>query len=207
MFFYLARNPEVQAKVAAEVRAAFSSSAEVRAGPALHGCRYLKAFIQEACRMTPPVAAEPSREVLPGGAQVGGHVFPAGTLLSTGLYALSYNADVYPEPFAFRPERWLPEHATADAIALAESGFCAFSAGSRGCPGKNLAMMEMTLVMAKLVWAYELRQDQSNLLGGGGRAGLGDKMRKGRECEGQFQIFDAFVAVRHGPMVQFKKRE
>ena len=58
-------------------------------------------------RTTPPVAAEPSRTVLRGGTTVDGHYIPQAQRVSTGLYCLSYNPDVYPEPSRFRLERWI----------------------------------------------------------------------------------------------------
>lgn len=206
LFFYLARDEAVRARLTAELRGAFATAADIRAGPALSGCQYLSAFIQEGLRMAPPVSAEPSRQVLAGGATVDGQYFPAGTRLSTGFYCLSYNADVYPEPFRFRPERWLPAGAagtTADDLAAAQQALCAFSAGTRGCPGKNLAWLEMTLVLAKVLFAFDVRPDPAS------RLGAGDPVagQPGRRAEGQYQTYDAFVSLRNGPMVQFKRRE
>lgn len=200
--FYLARNPAIQARLAHEVNSAFSSASEIESGVKLQSCKYLRAFIQETCRMTPPVGAEPARQVREGGTWVEGHFFPEGTKLSTGFYCLSYNEDVYPEPFKFRPERWIVgEGASPESLALAESGFCAFSTGSRGCIGKNLAWVEMMIVMAKLIWHFEVQQDEKNHLGAGDPAGMYGR----REVE-QYQVKDAFVAMRDGPMVQFRKR-
>ena len=205
-FFYLARRPDIQAKLVEEVRSAFSSYSEIKSGNKLMSCKYLTAFLQEAMRMTPPVAAEPSREVLPGGTTVDGHYIPEGLHVSTGLYCLSYNENVYPEPFAFRPERWIvgegEDGASAESVALAENGFCAFSSGSRGCVGKNLAWLEMRLVIAKTLWEFEIKGDPTNKLGGGDRAG-----KPGRQTEDQYQIYDMFVSNRHGPVIQVKRRE
>jgi cytochrome P450 len=206
-FFYLARHPEIQAKLAQEVLSAFSSYSEIKGGSKIMSCKYMTAFLQEAMRMTPPVAAEPSREVLPGGTTVGDHYIPAGLHVSTGLYCLSYNSNVYPEPFKFCPERWIvdetgKEGSSADSVALAENGFCAFSYGTRGCVGKNLAWLEMRLVMAKTLYMYEIQADPTNKLGGGDVNG-----KPGRQKEDQYQIYDMFVANRKGPVIQMKKRQ
>jgi cytochrome P450 len=205
-YFYLVRNPDMQAKIAQEVLTTFSSYDEIKSGPKLMSCKYLTAFLQEALRMTPPVAAEPSREVLPGGTTVGDHYIPAGLHVSFGMYCLSYNENIYPEPFKFRPERWIvdesgKEGSSAESVALAESGFCAFSYGTRGCVGKNLAWLEMRLVMAKCLWKFELRADPTNNLGGGDAKG-----KPGRQVESQYQLYDIFVSGRKGPVIQMKKR-
>ncbi|KAF2649983.1 cytochrome P450 [Lophiostoma macrostomum CBS 122681] len=206
MLFYLVRFPEKQAKLAQEILSTFSGFDDIKGGPKLHSCKYLTAFIQEASRMTPPVSAEPAREVLPGGTHVDGHYIPEGLNLSTGLYCLSYNDHIFPEPFSFRPERWIvsedeSEGSSAESVTLAETGFCAFSTGSRGCVGKNLAWLEMRIVLAKLLWTFEMKADPTNKLGGGD-----SNAREGRRVENQYQTYEMFVSGRKGPMVHLKKR-
>jgi cytochrome P450 len=202
-YFYLSRHPAVQEKLAHEILSTFSSYDDIKAGPKIQSCKYLTAFLMEAMRMSPPVPAEPSREVLPGGTTVNGHYFPQGSLLSTAFWAMHYNKDYYPQPLQFCPERWIVGEAgsTADSVALAESAFCAFSAGSRGCVGKNMAWLEMRIVMAKTLWKFEIKQDPHNNLGGGSV-----DARPGRREEGQYQTYEMFVSNRKGPMVQLKER-
>jgi cytochrome P450 len=207
VFFYLVRRPEIQEKLKEEIFSTFSSYNEIKSGSKLASCKYLTAFLQEAMRMTPPVSAEPSREVLPGGTVVDGHYIPEGLHVSTGLYCLSYNNEIYPEPFNFRPERWVVDvdetkGSSAESVALAESGFCAFSTGSRGCVGKNLVWLEMRLVVAKTLWKFEIKGDPTNKLGGGEPNG-----KPGRRMVDQYQTYDMFVSNRKGPMVQVKRRE
>lgn len=154
-------------------------------------------------RMSAPIPAEPSREVLPGGITVNGHYFPEGSLVSTAFWAMHHNKDYYASPLHFRPERWIVGEAgsTTESVALAESAFCAFSSGSRGCVGKNMAWLEMRIVMAKTLWKFEMKQDPLNKLGGGSAAG-----RPGRREEGQYQTYEMFVSNRKGPVVQLKER-
>lgn len=96
----------------------------------------------------------------------------------------------------------MAEHSSPESIALAESGFCAFSHGSRGCPGKNLAWIEMKLVMAKVIFSFEIKANAANDVGGGCVNG-----KAGRQTVDQYQTYDAFVSLRDGPMVHFKRRE
>lgn len=193
-----------QAKLAEEILSTFHSFDDIAGGPSLHGCKYLKAFIQESLRMAPPVGAELDREVLKGGTVVDGEFIPEGVNVSVGHYCLSYNKEIFPEPLEFRPERWIvgEKASSAESVALAESAFCAFSTGSRGCPGKNLAWLEMMIVMAKIIHKFEVRRDFADNLGGGSPEG-----RVGRRNVDQYQTYDAFVSLRQGPMVQFKRRQ
>jgi cytochrome P450 len=87
-YFYLSRNPRIQEKLAQEILSNFDSYDEIKAGPKLQSCKYLTAFLHEAMRMSPPVPAEPSREVLEGGTTVNGHYFPQGSLVSTAFWAM-----------------------------------------------------------------------------------------------------------------------
>lgn len=209
VMFYLVRRADAQARLAEEVLGMFDSADDMAPGAALQACSYLRAVINEGLRMTPPVPAELQREVLPGGAVIEGHFFPAGTTVSVSPYALGYNEDVFPKPFEFRPERWVVgeegpdgEVVSEESVRASERALSAFSAGSRGCIGKNLAWMEMTLVLAKLVYTFEMRRDPSNNLG----AGDAVKGRPGRRNPDQYQIYDIFVCLRDGPMVQLKRR-
>lgn len=205
-FFYLSRNPEIQEKIAKEVAAAFSTVDDIKGGPALYSCQNLQAFIKETLRMSPPVPADLSREVLEGGLVVDGQYFAPGVRVSTACYCMHHNKDIYEEPFKFSPERWIVDEsdktgASAEKVALAESGYMPFSAGPRSCVGKNLAYLEMGIVLAKVLHNFEIRKDPASNLGGGS-----PDAREGRRAIDQFQLHEIFVAIRDGPMVQLKKR-
>jgi cytochrome P450 len=205
--FYLGRNPEIQDAIAEEILAAFPTADDIKGGPTLHGCRNLQAFIKETLRMSPPVPADLSREVTDGGLVVDGRYFAPGTRVSTACYCLHHNKDLYDEPFRFNPSRWIVDEndttgASAEMVARAESGYMPFSAGPRGCVGKNLAYLELGIVLAKVLHHFEVRQDPSNNLGGGS-----PEAREGRREPDQYQLQDIFVAIRDGPMVQLRRRQ
>lgn len=206
MFFYLAHYPQAQKRLANEVFETFPSAQDIVSGPKLQSCAYLRVVIQEVLRMTPPISADPAREVLRGGTVVDGEFLPEGTNVSVGHYCLGYNKDVFPEPFVFKPERWIAgdesSGATEQSVALAEEAFCAFSTGSRGCLGKNLAWMELSIVVAKVIYAFEIRRDPKSNLGGGSA-----DSRVGRRNPLQFQTYDTFVSLREGPIVQLSHRK
>jgi hypothetical protein len=89
----------------------------------------------------------------------------------------------------------------SESVELGQSALCAFSTGPRGCVGKNMAWLEMRIVMAKAIWKYELEQDQDNNLGGGSPGG-----EWGRRCGDQYQTYDVFVSNRKGPIVRLKEK-
>ena len=143
------------------------------------------------------------REVLPGGLQIEGHYFPAGTVIGTPHYAIHHNDAYYPEPFNFNPSRWIEgEGTTLESVQLAQSAFCPFSIGPRGCLGKAMAYAEMKLLLARTVWMYDIRLEKGSTMGEG-FPGLGF----GRSRRDEYQLYDWFAARADGPMVEFKLRQ
>ncbi|KAF2144960.1 uncharacterized protein K452DRAFT_356306 [Aplosporella prunicola CBS 121167] len=82
---------------------------------------------------------------------------PAGTGLILNTYAIHKDADVYPSPQDFLPERWEGKLETAAEDSLgAKSEHFAFGAGRRICPGQYLAERSLFLVMSHVLWAFEI---------------------------------------------------
>jgi cytochrome P450 len=70
---------------------------------------------------------------------VDGHAIPRGTAVGVSLYSLLHDADYFPEPFAFRPERWLG--AEDYERAKIRRAFAPFALGDRGYAGKAMAYL------------------------------------------------------------------
>jgi cytochrome P450 len=209
--FYLVREPRALEKVCAEVRAAFGDVEEIRQGPKLGSCTYLRACIDEAMRLSPSVGGLLPREVLPGGTVVDGERIPAGTIVGTPHYAIHHHPDYYPEPFAYVPERWIAGSEVAvlgggkvseEDVARAQSAFCPFSVGPRGCIGKGLAYIEMMTSLARVLFLYDLRRAVGVADPGEGKAGA----EWGRDRVGEYQLVDTFTSLKDGPMVEFRRR-
>ena len=130
---------------------------------------------------------------------------PAGTTIGVSPYAIHHNPDYFPQPFTFRPGRWIVDEksggTTAEDVARAQSAFFPFNIGSRGCVGKNLAYQELSIAIARVVWLYDMREGDRGVLK---KAGKNYKGMEGEESE--YPIEDYFVAHCDGPMVSFKRR-
>lgn len=203
--FYLVTNPSVLTHLEHEIRTEFSDIEDIRIGPQLERCCYLSSCITESLRLTPPVGSILPREVLPGGLTVDGTWFPPGTDLGVPHYALHHSEEHFPAPFEFRPERWLAKASVGGeqfssnmekAQTQTHAAFTAFGLGRTSCIGKHLAYQEMSLVLARIVWLYEMRLAPSP--GGGKGAGPAAK---------QFPTLDRFVSSHDGPMVQFRLKK
>jgi cytochrome P450 len=212
--FYLTRYPDAYGRAAAEARAAFRSGGDVRLGPALNSCEYLRACINEAMRMSPPVGSALWRMVLPGGLNIGDRYVPGGCELGTGIYSIHHSDRYYRDPFVYRPERWLAkkQQQRSDGAASATSpeeaelelegvraAFNPFSLGMRGCIGKSLAMNELMLALASLLVRCDVQTTHCN----DARLGEGSSGNVfGRHRVFEYQVKDWLIAHRNGPMVK-----
>lgn len=107
---------------------------------------YLDAVIKEGLRLFPPIPMSFPRYVPQGGKILEKHFIPSHTIVSCQPWTLHKNAVAFPSPETFRPERWLEEKGKSER----ERMFFAFSQGSRGCIGKNLAMAEMKILLREV---------------------------------------------------------
>jgi cytochrome P450 len=167
---------------------------DVRPGAKLNGCKYLRACIDEAMRLSPSVPGILPRVVMPGGMEIDGQFLKEGVEVGVGTYAIHHNAKYFPEPFEYRPERWLEESPELD---IAQKAFTPFSLGPRGCIGKGMAYMEMMIVMARVLMLFDIKVV--------GTLGEGSPdLEAGRRRKGDFQVKDCFISLKNGPMIEFK---
>ncbi|KAH6654714.1 isotrichodermin C-15 hydroxylase [Truncatella angustata] len=206
--FYLVRSPTALQKATEEVRTKFGDVEDIHQGPALTSCAYLRACIDEAMRMSPSVGGIVPREVLAGGLTIDGENIPAGTVVGVPHYTIHHNAAYYPEPFVYKPERWVAgSHKALGTVSerdvqTAHGAFCPFSIGPRGCIGKGLAYIEMSTTIARLLYLYDLRKSP-----GFDPAEGNPSNEWGRQRVEEFQLIDQFTSLKDGPMVEFRKRQ
>ncbi|KAI0876236.1 averantin oxidoreductase [Hypoxylon argillaceum] len=150
----LLKHPRVLAKLTREIRTKFSSADAITIS-GVNECKYLLGCIEEALRMYPPSPQPHQRLVPPGGALVNGSFLPGGTSVSVPIYAIANSALNFAEPGSFIPERWTGEDAARFAGDRREASQ-PFSYGPRNCLGRNLAYAEIKLVLARLVWQFDV---------------------------------------------------
>lgn len=145
-------NPTCYEKLTKEIRTTFHDEAAITF-KAITSLPYLNACIEEILRAHPPVVAGPPRIVPPGGDTIDGIWVPGGTTVSVGQWSTCHSAKHFKEPDSFLPERWIDPAYSSDVKKAVQP----FSAGPRNCLGKNLAYMEMRLVVARLFWNFDLK--------------------------------------------------
>jgi cytochrome P450 len=110
---------------------------------------YLRATISESLRLRPvvPLAGRRLNKEL----SVDGLTLPAGTDVTPAIWLTHTRADVYPEPFAFRPERFLED--APDTYA-----WVPFGGGIRRCIGASFAEFEMRVALREVLTRCELHK-------------------------------------------------
>jgi cytochrome P450 len=109
---------------------------------------YLDAVIKETLRVRPIIVDVARRATVPF--EIAGYTVPAGTLVLASIAALHYRPDLYEDPSAFRPERWL--NGAPDSYA-----WIPFGGGVRRCLGAAFAHEEMKIVLREIVLRADLR--------------------------------------------------
>lgn len=208
-FFYLSRYPDCYNALAREIRTSFATSEEIKAGPQLNSCKYLRACIEESLRCAPPVFLPSWREQAPNDKSlfvVDGHVIPRGTQVAVPVYSLFHNEDIFEDSYAYRPERWLkpdgPETEHEQALRNEmRKAFVPFMLGDRNCAGQAMAWMELSLTIARTLWYFDFDKAP------GQASKLGESIRSdGNRDIPEYKMLDIFVAEHDGPNLVFRER-
>ncbi|MDE3133085.1 MAG: cytochrome P450 [Acidobacteriota bacterium] len=134
-FMHLARDRRVATRLSEEL--------DADAGDA-----YLTATINESLRLR-PVLPQVEPRYLKAPVTIGGLHYPAGVALIPAPYMLHHDPEIYPEPFAFRPERFLEQNPGTYT-------WIPFGGGRRRCLGAAFALQEMKIVITEVLRRFEL---------------------------------------------------
>ncbi|GCB44382.1 cytochrome P450 [Streptomyces sp. NL15-2K] len=105
---------------------------------------YVRKVLQEAVRKYGPawmVTRTATQDV-----DLGGHRIPEGADVVWSPYLHQHDADYFPQPGLFDPDRWTPERAPAT-----RGSFLAFGDGRRKCIGENFAWSELHIILATVL--------------------------------------------------------
>ncbi|KAI4861117.1 putative cytochrome P450 [Hypoxylon rubiginosum] len=146
--YYVLRSPKVVSKLTNEIRSRYKSYDEIDSISALQ-LSYLQAVINEALRIHPS-GAHGFPRISPGGI-VDGHWVPAGAEVYTSTWSVSHDERYFADPDVFKPERWVDPQCK-DIKEASQP----FSLGYRACIGRSFAFVEMSLVLTKLFFLYDM---------------------------------------------------
>lgn len=137
-FGHIHSRPDVLSRILEEVRAPDADEAALEDGRQ----PWLNAAIRESLRLRPLVDYCVRRLRAPFTAA--GTTYPAGVTLAPCMLLLHHRPDLYPDPHAFRPERFLDRRPDPDL-------WIPFGGGVRRCLGMDLALLEMRVLITTIL--------------------------------------------------------
>lgn len=157
--FELANNPDIQDKLYNELQRALAerfddhdvSDSNEYFETVMNKIPYLEAVIKETLRKYPPVLSL-SRLVSKQGYKLGSLTLDKGQLIQVNSFAVHYDPEFYPDPEAYKPERFMPENKDK----LNPYAYIPFGVGPRNCIGMRFAYQEIKLCLAKIVRRYRV---------------------------------------------------
>jgi cytochrome P450 len=162
MFYELARAPHLADRVRAEQRELLRDGAPNAAQLMSGELTELEMTLEETLRKYPPAWIGPRKSLEPF--EFEGHTVPANAYVNYSSWASHHLHDVFPEPEAFRPERFAAEA----KAALPKGAYIPFGGGSRTCIGMRFGQLEVrtiaTLIASRFMlelpkdFALEFRQ-------------------------------------------------
>lgn len=144
----MAANPQAQQRAQQEVRDVLGGRPPERDD--LPRLAWLGQTVQETLRLYPAAPVLMSRRTTAPIA-LGGYSLPVRTIVMVPVGLLQRDARWFPEPEAFRPERFAP-----DTAATPRGAFMPFGSGPHVCLGQHLALAEMTVIAAMILQRFAL---------------------------------------------------
>lgn len=149
--FELAKYPEIQERLYREsVEVLGDVNSEEFTFRNVQDLKYLDMVVKECLRINAPVPFV--ERLLMRNVELNGVSYPKDTIISFLPYAMHRNADLYPDPLKFDPDRFLPEN----CIKRHPYSYIPFSAGPRNCIGQRFAVLETKATIIKIIRHFKL---------------------------------------------------
>lgn len=147
--FYLASNPHCYKRLQELVQEQFPGGVGDWTYEKAKAIPYIDYLAYETLRLKPPGPGNVPREVPPQGLMIDGEFIPGGTIAAVPTYTIQRDERYWPEPLAFKPERW-------EGLSTERTAFIPFNRGPWVCPGKNFAMMQLRMVLSRIALQYDV---------------------------------------------------
>jgi cytochrome P450 len=112
---------------------------------------YTRMVLTESMRLYPPAWVLGREAIRP--TRIGGYLIPKGAAVFMSQFVIHHDPRFYPDPYQFKPERWLPE----EEKKLPRFAYFPFSGGPRSCVGEQFAWMEGILLLATIAQEWKMR--------------------------------------------------
>ncbi|RDW60756.1 hypothetical protein BP6252_12139 [Coleophoma cylindrospora] len=157
--YLLLTNRHVLDRLVAEIRGHFANEGDINM-VSVNKLTYELAVLEEAMRFFPPAPLGSMRKLPPQGDTILGHELPGDTVVLATNYAACHSSRNWKDADSFIPERWLDHPDYKDDN---KSSSQPFSVGPRNCIGRNLAYAEMRVIIARLIWNFDMELSQESM--------------------------------------------
>jgi cytochrome P450 len=151
-WYLLAHHPEVEARLAGELRAVLGGRAPTVSD--LAKLTYTERVVTESMRLYPPAYGLGRQAARP--TEIAGYPIAAGVIVIIPTWVVHRDPRWFEEPEAFRPERWLDGSPRAEGPGRARYTYFPFGGGPRLCIGNSFATMEAILLLATIAQRFRL---------------------------------------------------
>lgn len=146
-------HPEWQERVHDEMAVIFEGSNRNATVQDLNEMKVLDRVIKETLRLFPSVPF--IGRTLSEDVQLGPYTVPAGCTVNIEIQQMHRDAEIFPDPDRFDPDRFLPENAEGRH----PFAYIPFSAGARNCIGQKFAVYEEKVILSSIVRNYRFKAD------------------------------------------------
>ena len=154
--YFLAEEPHAQHAAQVEADAVLGAHRVLDDFTRVDALVYTAAATREAMRLKPvaPLLSHESNEPV----TVCGIALRARTPVATLMRPAGLDPTLFPEPLAFRPQRWLGDAASSERASAAKRVLMPFGGGPRFCPGRYLALLEIQMVTSMLMKNFHIER-------------------------------------------------
>ena len=148
IIYFLCDHPEVQVKMQQEADELLGEYSIISSYSKITDFTYTEAVINEAMRLKPvaPILLfQPTQDM-----EIDNYLFKKDCRIVVNTRIGATNSDYFTEGKKFKPERWLKTTESKCPMHNLDA-YMPFGSGPRFCPGKNLAILEMKLVLSMLM--------------------------------------------------------
>lgn len=151
VFFHVLSNPSIKARLRDELNKG-AEDGDLMSNQTLKNLPYLEACIKEGLRMGNEVSGRLARVDPVNVITYKSYDFPPGTVISMSMRDMHLDPNCHPDPTTYNPNRFLDPMMRKQS----ERFFAPFGQGTRSCVGRDLAMLEMTMVVANLLYRFDV---------------------------------------------------
>lgn len=150
VLYQLLKHPKVMERLRNEVDSILEADEVIAPYDKVKNLPFLRACLDESLRLFSPTTHGLGRETPREGMWILDDFIGGGVTVSMSAYVVHRDETVFPKADQFIPERWLGEEGKE-----LQPYFLAFSAGARGCIGRNISYLEQMVLLASILHRYE----------------------------------------------------